>query len=460
MKEYDIIVIGSGCGQIVAYEAMEHKKRVALVDRGPTGGTCLNVGCLPSKMLIASADRLMEISEAPRLGIRAEVKDIDFGAIMERMRKSVRASRQAIRRELLSQRELDFYDGEARFVGDHTLNYQGEKLRADTIVIASGSRPAIPLIAGLERVPYLTNETLLELKERPESLIIIGGGYIACEYGHFFSAMGTRVTILEMGDRLIPAEEPEMTALLQKELSKRLDIHTQTRAVGAKRARDGIELLALDAQTKAEKRFRAERLLLAAGRRSNADQLGVEKTGVALSESGYIQVNELLGTSRPGIYAIGDANGIQMFTHVANREAELVADNILHGNRQRIDYSAAPHAVFTRPQIASVGLTEETASQHHRILVGRAHYFDVAGGEAINEREGFAKAVVNQRNGKLLGFHIVGPYASILIQEVINAMATGQHTEGIESGLHIHPALPELITQTLDNLKKPTQPKM
>lgn len=194
---------------------------------------------------------------------------------------------------------------------------------------------------------------------------------------------------------------------------------------------------------------------MAVGRRSNADRLKVENTGVEVDERGFVRVNEYLEASKKKIYAVGDANGQQLFTHVANREAELAAHNALHGNSLKMDYGAAPHAVYSHPQIASVGLTEEDARRTHKVLVGKARYSDVAKGKAMMEENGFAKAIVDADTSKILGFHIIGPYAPIMIQEVINTMAAKGDIDHIEAGMHIHPALPELILRTLSNLEKP-----
>ena len=219
MKKYDAIVIGSGCGAIIADEATEHRYKTALIDRGSLiGGTCLNWGCIPSKMLISVADRIVDIQQAGKLGVKAYIRDIDFPAIMERMRHSRRESQEHIREGISSKENLDFYEGQGRFVADYTIEVNGEELRSEKIFIAAGSRTVVPPIKGLDTVNYLTNESVLELKEKPESLIIIGGGYIAVEFGHFFAAMGTRVIILEMADRLVLSEEPEIAELLEKKL--------------------------------------------------------------------------------------------------------------------------------------------------------------------------------------------------------------------------------------------------
>ncbi|HEY79029.1 MAG TPA: dihydrolipoyl dehydrogenase [Dehalococcoidia bacterium] len=455
MKGYDVIVIGSGSGMNIVEEALGQGMSVALVDKGPLGGTCPNLGCIPSKMLIFAADRIAEIQEAKKLGIAAEIKNVDFGFIMERMRKFVRENQQHMRQGLSRARNLDFFEGEGHFTGEYTIEVNGEEIKGDKIFIASGSRPLVPPIKGLDSVDFLTNETVLQLKERPESLIVIGGGYIAVEYGHFFAAMGTRVTILEMADRLVLAEEPEISELLKKELSRRLDVYTGVQAEAVEGNGRGVTVIVNDLKAGTKKEFTAQGVLVAVGRRSNADRLAVEQTGVEVDQRGFIRVNEYLETTKKDIFVVGDANGQQMFTHLANREAVLAADNAIHGSRIKMDYGAAPHAVYSHPQIASVGLTEEAARKAHRVLVGRAKYSDVAKGEAMMEENTFAKAVVEADTGKILGFHIIGPYAPILIQEVINAMASGGNIDQIQNGLHIHPALPELILRTLSNLENP-----
>ena len=455
MKEYDVIVIGSGCEMNIVEEALDQGMSVALVDKGPLGGTCANLGCIPSKMLIFAANRIAEIQEAKKLGIEAEIKNIDFGFIMERMRKSVRENHEHMKQGIAETKNLGFYEGEGHFVDDYTIEVNGEKIKGDKVFIASGSRPLIPPIKGLDSVDFLTNETVLQLKERPESLIIIGGGYIAVEYGHFFAAMGMKVTMLEMADRLVLAEEPEISEVLKKELSQRMDVHLGVQAKEVKSNGRSVIVIVNDLKAGREKAFAAQRILVAVGRKPNADLLKVENTGVEVDKRGFVKVNEYLETTKKNIFAVGDANGQQMFTHVANVEASLAADNAIHGSKLKMDYSAAPHAVYSHPQIASVGLTEEVARKAYKVLIGKAKYSDVAQGEAMMEENGFAKAVVEADSGKILGFHIIGPYAPILIQGVINAMASGGGIDQIQRGMHIHPAITELIPAVLSNLENP-----
>jgi mycothione reductase len=454
MEKYDVIVIGSGSGMVVVEEALSHGLKVALVDRGPTGGTCLNTGCIPSKMLIYAADRIIEAQDAKKLGVVADIKNIDFKFIMERMRKNISGYRDRMRKGLSEVKNLDFYQGVAHFVQDYTLEVNSITISGNKICIASGSRTSIPPIKGLKDVGYLTNETVLQLKERPKSIIIIGGGYIAVEYSHFFAAIGTKVTILEMANRLILSEEPAISKLIEKKLSQRMEIHTNSLVEEVKTNKGNCVVVAKDANSSELKEFMAQKVLVAVGRRSNADLLKVENTGVDTDSRGYIKVDEYMETSKKNIYAVGDANGQQMFTHVANREAGVAANNILHDSKEKMNYSAAPHAVYSHPQIASVGLTEENAKKDHTILVGIAKYSDIAKGEAMMEEDSFAKAIVDKDTEKILGFHIIGPYAPELIQEVVDTMESGGTISNIMSGMHIHPALSELIQQTLANLKE------
>lgn len=455
MNHYDVIVIGAGSGSIVAEAALDHGLTVALVHTPPYGGTCQNFGCVPSKMLIFPADRIMEIKEAERLGVHAEVKSVDFQAIMEHMRAQRKESQSHEEESLQNVEHFQYYPGEGSFIRDYILQVNGETISGEKIFICNGVRPTIPPIKGLESIKYLTNETVLELTDRPESMIIVGGGYIAAEYGHFFAAMGTKVTILQQNERLLPQEEPEISELLKNEMGTRMNIMMNIRATEVISRQGKYFMTAVDQKTREEKTFTAQTILLAAGRTSNADRLHVENTGVALDPRGFIKVNEYLETNKKNIWAFGDIIGNFMFKHVANREAEIAWHNAFHDTKAGMDYHVIPYAVFSYPQIASVGMTESQAKKSYEILVGIGFYSETAKGIAMMDEHSFAKAIIDRKTGRILGFHIIGPHASILIQEVINAMAS---PEGLPAplfqGLHIHPALPEVVIATLQNLKE------
>jgi mycothione reductase len=451
-KKYDAIVVGSGSGMFVVYEAVFRGLSVALVDKGPLGGTCPNLGCIPSKMLMFPADRIVEIQEAGKLGVNASVVGIDFPLIMERMWRSVEEAQHQMSDSLAQLRGLDFYEGAGRFVDDHELEVDGERLHGDRFFIATGSRPVVPDIRGLEGIDYLTTETLLRLTSRPKSMAIIGGGYIGVEYAHFFAAMGTSVTLIEVAERLVPGEEPEIAALLKHALRKRMQVLTGSEIERIVKGPRDVRIDVREKLSGAHFAVSVDTVMVSAGRRSNADLLQVDKTGVQTDNRGFIPVDGHMLTNVPGIYAVGDANGKQMFRHIANLEATVAARHAFAGDMTPMDYSAAPHAVYSYPQIASVGMTSAQAREHHQILVGRARYMDTATGEAMMETDGFAKAIVDRDTRNILGFHVIGPHAPTLVQEVINAMVSGGHMAEIERSIHIHPGLPELVQGAFRNL--------
>ena len=452
MKEYDVLVIGSGSGLEVASEALSNGLKVAVVDKGPLGGTCLNLGCIPSKLLIFPADRVAEIQNSNKLGIEANVSKIRFGEIMDRMRASIASDRDQMRDGIKKTKNLDYYDETGYFIDDYTIEVQGKKITGEKIFIAAGARSLIPNIPGIDKVQYLTNETILELKELPKSVIILGGGYIACEFGHFLSGMGSEVTIIQRNIRLVPNEEPEISELLHKEMSKRMKIYLNTEIIEISKNGSMIKVIGKDRESQKILDFSSEKILIAGGRVPNTDLLKIQNTGIETDSRGYIKVNEYLETSKENIWAFGDIIGKYMFRHSANREAVYAWHNSIHKKKIPMDYTAIPHAIFSYPEIASVGLTENQAKKEHKILVGQARYNSVAKGIAMLEDETFAKAIVEKDTNKILGFHIIGPYASILIQEVINAMANDLGVWGISKGMHIHPSLSELIPSTFGSL--------
>jgi dihydrolipoamide dehydrogenase len=385
------------------------------------------------------------------------VREVDFPAIMERMRSTVKKSHDRMKKALKKAEDFDFYEGEAQFTGNHTLEVNNRTIKGRTIFLVSGARPLVPDVKGIESTEYLTNESVLRLTEKPESMVIIGGGYVAAEFAHFFDAMGTKVTLIQRNQRLVPEEEPEVSELLKTALSRRMSIHTNTEALEVRQTGKVVSITARERESGKVVEVTARALLLAAGRKSNADVLMVGNTGVRTNERGYIAVDEYFETSQKNIWSFGDAIGKKMFRHSANHEAELAWHNAVHGKKSPMNYLTVPHAVFSYPEIASVGLTEEQAVKvmgKQELLVGKAMYSDVARGEAMMETEGFTKAVVHKKSGKILGYHIIGPQASVLIQEVVNAMAADGNIWSVSKGMHIHPALSEVVLKAFANLKE------
>lgn len=453
MEKYDLIVIGSGAGMNVASNALQAGMRVALLEQDLMGGTCLNNGCIPSKILLYPADVIRVLNDASRIGVEGSVRKVDFSLIMKRMRSFVDEGRREMERSAEMIETLKWYRGTGEFIGDYKMRVGDETITAPKIVIASGSRPLVPPIQGLEETDYIDNISLLNLKKPPKSLIIIGGGYIACEYGHFFSALGTRVTILGRNPRLLKREDPEISEIVRKRFSKHVKIYTNYEVLKIEKRGKEKVVYAMDCKDEKIYKFTAHEIMLAVGRRSNSDILKPEKTGVETDDNGWIKVNEYLETTKQNIWALGDAIGKYMYRHTANYEAKVVWVNAFTEHKQRVDYHAVPHAVFGYPQVAGVGMTEEDAKNAgYDILVGRAKYTDVAKGYAMGG-EGLVKVVVDKKSGRILGCHIVGSEASILVQQVVYLMNAGnQDYIPLINSQVIHPALSEVIIHAFANL--------
>jgi len=457
LADFDVLVVGSGSGMTIVANAVALGMKVALVEKGPMGGTCLNRGCIPSKMLLYPADVVALVKEAKKLGIEATLNKIDFHAIMERMRRIVHEDSSSQAAGVERDRRITWFKDVGEFVSDYTMKVKDRKLNADKIFIVSGARCYKPPIKGLSQINYLTSENLLELDEPPRSIVIVGGGFVAVEYAHFFSQMGAKVSILQRAPRLLPDVEPEISELLASEMRRYVDVFTNHEAVEARETKDMKVVIARDRTSGKMREFSAESVMLAAGRASNADLTKPEKTGVDLDERGFIKVNQYLETSKSNIWAFGDAIGKHMFKHVANYEAEVVWHNVFGhpGHKIKADYSAIPFAVFSHPEIASVGLTEKQArDKGHEVAVGRADYKDTAKGLAMSEPEGFVKIIADAKTGRILGGHIIGPQASILIQEIINVMECREENYGaVLRALHIHPALPEVVQRAVGSIQ-------
>lgn len=450
MKNYDLIVIGSGCGLLVVEAAAEKGWKTALIEKGQMGGTCLNVGCIPSKMLIYPADVIYEIERSGRLGIKASVDSLNFKSIVERTAFTISGYRNKLHRQLHRLNGVDLYEKRAKFKSDNVIDVDGELITSPKIIISVGTRPVLPDEKLLDQEGILTNDNLLDLKEIPRELIIVGGGYVACEYAHFFTSMGSKVVMIEMADRLLTSEEPEISELVWKTLSKNVDIHLNTKFDEIEKTGSEWKLTAVSGEENKKQEYLASHVLFAMGRRSNADLLEMEKTSIKTDSKGFIPVDQYLSTNIEGIYAIGDINGVQMFRHAANYEAEIAWHNIAHSNQKNtrrvaVSYQAMPRAIFTRPQVAAVGITEAEAKKAYPTTSQTTHFYETAKGEAMQEKEGFVKVVANRENGQILGCHIAGPQAPVLIQEVVNSMAADGTASSIHQGIHIHPALSEVI---------------
>ncbi|MFQ5909484.1 MAG: dihydrolipoyl dehydrogenase [Thermoplasmata archaeon] len=454
MKTYDLIVIGSGAGMNVASSAVSQGLKVAVIDNGPLGGTCLNRGCIPSKVMIYPADVIRTAQHAEKLGVHLSLQKVDFNLIMKRTWEIVLDGRKEMERGVRATDDLDFYNTDAWFISDYTMQAGRDRIRADKIVIASGARPFVPSIDGLDDVGYQTSRTIFNIKKPPESLLIVGGGHIATEFGHFFSSIGTKVTIIGRNPRLVPHEEPEISDLLRNEMSRYCRVFTNHEVLRATAEKTQKVIVARKRESGKLYEFSAQDILIAAGRKSNSDLLKPEKTGVETDCRGWIVVDDYLRTSKENIWALGDAIGRNMFRHTANYESDIVWRNAFTEGKHPLDEHAVPHAVFTYPQIASVGLTEAEASADHQILVGVNKYYDVAKGYAMGEESAFVKVIVERGTGTILGAHIVGPHAAILVQSLVYLMNAGrQDYMPLAVSQTIHPALTEAVVNAFGRLR-------
>jgi mycothione reductase len=486
MKEYDLISIGTGSAIHVVDTMLQRNPnlRVAVIDKDQPGGICLTRGCIPSKILLYPAEMVRTIEKVNEFGIDVQLRTIDFSKVMQRMRHHINEEIDIIRNGLSESKNINYYHDIAEFIEPYTLKVGSNNvmIRAKILFLCTGSKPIIPPIRGLPDVRYHTSDTILAMDELPESIAIVGGGYIAAEYGHFFSSMGSMVTIVGRNKQFLPKEEVEISALAKRELGKHMTIITNNEVieVSGKEAapasnnsnkdkrKQKKNLIIRDRNTGERKTITAEEVLIAAGRGPNTDILHPERAGIKTDENGWIVVNENLETSQPNVWAFGDANGVYPFKHKANYEAELVYYNALlkkeekQDKKMKRDYHAVPHAVFAYPEIAAVGLSEREALTKYgenNILLGIARYEDTAKGIAMGIKDCFVKVIVKADELEIIGAHIIGPYASVLIQEIVNIMYT-QHERTVKpilSAMHIHPALSEVVQRSVSSLMPPQQ---
>jgi dihydrolipoamide dehydrogenase len=455
-QHFDIVVIGGGSGLTAAYFAGQDSKSVALITDRPEaiGGTCVNFGCIPTKTLIQSARTVDAIRNAAQFGIGVDSSTItiDFARIMGDMR-AARANNAAGARQWVESAMTPFFT-RVRFVDDKLLETEdGTRVTGDRIFIASGARAAIPPIDGLEDTGYWTNEDVLELEHQPASLIVIGGGYIGAELGYFFAALGTAVTVINPSDKLL-AEDDDVRELFTREFGKRVTL-VSGRAKRASTTAAGKRVEVEDSDGHRQT-VEAEHILVATGRRPNTDSLNLEATGVGIDERGAIRVDDHLCTEHPDIYAYGDVIGQGMFKHTSSTEGELAyrnSQNDDHSADEIMSYRANPHAVFSDPEIGAVGLTEvECEQQGLDYRVSKLDYADIAKGKIVGAPAGFAKLIVENESELILGCHIIGPDAAILIHEVVVAMNTASGTADlVRKSIHIHPSLSELVGTLFDN---------
>ena len=452
MRSFDLIVIGAGSGLNVSSAAAEIGMKVAVVEKGPMGGTCLNRGCIPSKIIIHSADVAEIISNSSLFGINSKISSIDFKKITSRASSLVDKDSKKIEVAITEDKNTTLFKKEAHFTGERTLKVGNETIKGEKIVIAAGTRPFVPEIEGLSEVDYITSDEALRLRKQPKTLTILGGGYIAAELAHFYGALGTKINIVQRNVLLVPNEDKEIAKKFTEIFREKYNVLTGFNATKVSKKK-GKFIVAAESK-KSKKKIVSAQLLVAVGRIPNTDILKVENANVQTDDKGFVKTNDYLETTAKNIWALGDIAGKFLFKHSANLESQYVYHNAVLNKKIKVDYSAMPHAVFSSPQIAGVGFKEEELlkAKKFNYVKGYYKYINSGMGLALQDNEGFVKIMADRKTRKILGCHIIGTGASTLIHEVIVAMKNNLSADGIKNSIHVHPSLSEVVQRAVNNI--------
>ncbi|MGV0643323.1 mycothione reductase [Mycolicibacterium sp. XJ879] len=456
MTHFDIAIIGTGSGNSILDERYTDKK-VAICEKGVFGGTCLNVGCIPTKMFVYGADVAQNVSESARYGIDAHIDGVRWPDIVSRVFGRIDPIALSGENYRRASPNVEVFASHTRFGptrpdGRYTLRTEdGDELTADQVVIAAGSRAVVPEPIAECGVPYYTSDNVMRIAEVPKHLIIVGGGFVGCEFAHIFSALGAQITMILRGSTLLRGHDDEIAMRFTDLAAKKWAIRDHLEVVDARQVGDGVEVTCQDGTM-----VRGDALLVATGRVPNGDLLDAEQAEIKVTADGRVVVDEYQRTTARGVFALGDVSSEYQLKHVANHEARVVRNNLLQdwddtAALMPSDHRYVPSAVFTDPQIASVGLTENQArAQGFDVRVKVQDYSDVAYGWAMEDTTGIAKVLVDGETGLLLGAHIMGHQASSLIQPLIQAMSFGLPAQDMARGQYwIHPALPEVVENAL-----------
>ncbi len=445
IETFDLIIVGSGSGNSIPSYLDDWK--IALVERDVFGGTCLNRGCIPSKMFVYPADVAVASRTSSKLGIDTQFNGADWSAIRDRVFGLIDPISAGGREYRASGTpNVTLIQGTAGFIDERTLDVEGRRISAPRMLLAAGARPVVPPIAGLMETGFHTSDSIMRLPDLPKRLGIIGGGFIAVEMGHVFSGLGSHVTMFNRSNTLLREFDVDISSTFTAEFAKRVELrlgHVPTRV---ERVADGIKITCAAGETMVDE------LLVATGREPNSDLLGVDAAGIICHHHGTVAVDDTMATNVAGIWAIGDIANNYQLKHLANAEAAIAFWNMAHPDDVRHQsYKAVPSAVFSSPQVATVGLTEQEAVKQGRSFsVGRRDYGGTAYGWAMADDSGFAKVLVDDETGLILGAHVLGPQASSLIQPLIQAMQFDQRAEDVARQVfYIHPALTEVIENAL-----------
>ncbi len=440
VKQYDYLIIGTGSGLILASAFLESKKKVAIIEKGLFGGTCLNRGCIPSKRLIHAADIIHTLH-------RAKQFQIEIGKIKVDYQKLVKKTHQMVHKEALSMKafykdsSIDVYPFEGKFIDDYQVKVDGKIIHASKILLDIGSVPYIPPIPGLEKTPYITSDEALLLEKLPSHLIILGGGYIGLEMAHLFSSMGSKVTIVERGE-ILAREDPELVAILKGCLSKKVTFLEKREVEKVSFAKGKFSLLIK--QKKEKKRLQGDKLLVATGRKPPVDRLDLQKTSIEVDKKGYILVDRQLQTTQKNVWAFGDCIHPIQLKHLANFEAKFLRDNLFRKRKKDIAYPPIPYAIFTCPTIASVGNRENSS------YVRSAWYDETGKGWFLGEK-GYLKLFFSKKKKELIGASMIGKNAEEMIHILSIAIEQKMKERDLQRSIFIHPTLSEIIPSALSD---------
>jgi dihydrolipoamide dehydrogenase len=448
--EYDVVVVGSGPGgYVAAIRASQLGLKAAVIEKGSLGGTCLNVGCIPTKAMLASVEAMLTAKAGKEFGFTAGDVQPDYGAMVQRRDKVVAQLRGGVG-HLMKKNGIDVLNGAGRFRSAHELEVSGNgesrRVTAANVIIATGSVPSRPPIPGAELEGVVNSDQLLQLPSIPKSLAVIGAGAVGLEWGDIFNALGTKVTVIEMLDRILPPADPEVSQELARSLQKKgFDLLTGVGVKGIER-KGGALSVKYGKEGGEEKQVEAEVVLVATGRWAFTEGLGLENAGIAL-ERRAIPVDDQMQTKAKGVYAIGDVTPHLQLAHVASRGGEVAAE-VIAGHKARMDYRYVPSCVYTHPEVAWVGLTEEQARERHgEVNVGKFPFRVLGRAMASGFRDGFVKVIAEPKYGEVLGVHMIGAHVTDLIAEPTLGMTMEGTVDEIFNAIHAHPTLPEAFAE-------------
>jgi pyruvate/2-oxoglutarate dehydrogenase complex dihydrolipoamide dehydrogenase (E3) component len=455
MPEYDAIVIGTGqAGPSLALRLAKAGMKVAIIEKGAVGGTCVNTGCTPTKTLIASAYAAHTARRAGEYGVTiGGPVNVDTARAKARKDAIVQRSRDGLTAALASADNCTLIRGHARFLSRREVSVGTTRLKAERIFIDVGGRPSVPPMPGLDEVAYLTSDSIMDVDFLPPHLVVAGGGYIGLEFGQVYRRFGSEVTIVEMGPRLIPREEPDVSDAIREILEREgIAIRLNAKCVAVAPQGDGVAVR-VDCES-GDPEVRGSHLLLAVGRRPNTDDLGLDAAGVRCDRSGYIEVDDQLRTNVPGIWALGDCNGKGAFTHTAYNDFEIVAANLLDGEQRGVSDRLTAYALYIDPPLGRAGITASEARQSgRRVLVGRRPMTRVMRAVEKGEAQGFMEVLVDGDTKEILGAAILGPGGDEVVHCILDTMYAKAPYPVLQRAMHIHPTVSELVPTLLGELQ-------